>query len=111
MRNTHIAGCWTLTPAICRSAYDTGAEVCTVTKVDQGRDADGYHVMETSGRGTAYYISYWEDDHTWRSQKLQGPTPSMWLQNPSKTLKGMLDTLHLIEKIATLESRVAGSAF
>jgi hypothetical protein len=103
MRNTHVVEGWTLTPAISRSAYDTGHEVCTVTKVERGRDGDGYHVE--SPNGMTFYVSFWDDDRSWRSQTLTGAKPCMCLAHPSSSLKDLIDKLQLVEEIKRLRDR------
>lgn len=101
MRNAHEVYGWKLTPAICRSAYDTGTEVCTVKKVDHGKGADGYHVE--SPKGATWYVSYWETGHVWHSQKLVEETPSMCLRNGSRSLRALLETLRSTERMVELQ--------
>jgi hypothetical protein len=94
MRNVHEVHGWKLTPAIGRSTYEGKEETMAVTKVNCGRDGDGYHVE--SPQGLTYFVQFWDTDRRWTSQKLVGETPSMWLENSSKTLKGILETLRFL---------------
>lgn len=106
MRNAHeVRGC-KLTPAICRSTYPDGKEVCRVAKVPKGKGADGYHVE--SPRGTTWYVCFWDTARTkgWTSQDLKGEVPSMHLKHSADSLKTLLEKLRSADRIRELEAQL-----